>query len=95
MPRLSIKLLTVLLALLVGLSPLQGVLAGVAAFLDQEEGMYHMTDVQGHDGVMDAAPVVDRDCGQNSVVPDCSGYSCSFCGPVVSPVLICLTDSAV
>ncbi|MEN8179114.1 MAG: hypothetical protein ABFS39_10930 [Pseudomonadota bacterium] len=75
MHRLSKKLLAVLLTLLLGFSPLQGVMAGVAASFDQEEGVHQMTGMHG-DMAM-ATDQAEHNCEQRHADDGCNSHSCS------------------
>lgn len=74
MRRMPEKLLAVLLTLMLGLSPLQGVMAGSASSLDQEKGVHQMS-TQG-EMVMN----IDHgshSCEQCHAGDGCNGHSCS------------------
>lgn len=73
MCRLSKKLLTVLLALLLGMSPLQGAIAGFASSFDQEGSVHQTAD--RHDIATDHAAA--QDCEQCNTEAGCNGNSCS------------------
>jgi hypothetical protein len=77
MHRLSEKLLAILLTLLLVLSPLQGVMAGITASSDQEEGVHQMAGMHG-DMVMVTDHVTDN-CVQSDANDDCTGHTCSSC----------------
>jgi len=76
MHRLSKKLLTIVLTLLLGLSPLQGTMAGFAPSPDQGWSMDEMTD--RHDGgrVMAADNAV-QDCDRCPVADSNTAHACS------------------
>ena len=85
MSRISEKLLTVLLTLLLGLSPLQGAIAGFASSLDQEEGMHQMSGTHG-----DMAMNIDHgahDCEQCSAGDGCSSGQCASCALALLPYI--------
>ncbi|MBL3591192.1 MAG: hypothetical protein JMN24_15585 [gamma proteobacterium endosymbiont of Lamellibrachia anaximandri] len=96
MPRLSDKLLAVLLTLLLGLSPLQGAMAGFAASPDREGSVHQMSDMHDSGMVMDQAA---HDCKQCSADDGCGGHSCSSgqcasCALALLPVFLLPTHLA-
>jgi len=94
MCRLSEKLLVILLTLLLGLSPLQGAIAGFASSFEQEGGVHQMAD--RHDGgiVMAADHAAAQDCEQCNAEAGCNGHSCSSgqCASCVLAVLPIFPD---
>ena len=86
MKQSSNKLLAILLALLVGLVPLQGAMAGVVDSFDQGEGGHQMADRQD-DSLAMVNYVLAQDCEHCKVDAGCSnGDGCSS-GGCVSCVL--------
>ncbi|MEL0587326.1 MAG: hypothetical protein AAES65_21010 [Candidatus Thiodiazotropha sp. (ex. Lucinoma kazani)] len=99
MYRLSEKLLAILLALLLGLIPLQSVMAGFSASSEQEGWMHQMIGMQS-DGTVTNGDHGDHDHAQCSVDADCSDHDCSSCQCISStlailPVLLNLTNVSV
>ena len=85
MHQSSKKLLAILLALLVGLIPLQSAMAGFADSFGQGDGVHQMTD--RHDGSHAMVDhVTGQDCEQCNIDAGCIGHSCSS-GHCVSCVL--------
>lgn len=83
MGRLYGRLLTVLMALLLGLAPLQGVLAAAASSLCQGMAMSQMDatgemSTDGADG--QAMPVCDNCCGSDH----CANGHCASCLPAIA-----------
>ncbi len=92
MHRLSEKLLAVFLILLLGLSPLQNALAGIAASSDQRENALQIECM--HDGEM--VMVADQsthDCDQCNTEHGCTSHTCSS-GHCTSCVLAVLSAFA-
>ena len=75
MQSLSEKLLAVLLTLLLGLSPLQGAIAGIASSA-QEGGLQQMADMQADHMVVNSDHAA-HDCDQCNADDCCGGHSCS------------------
>ena len=80
----SEKLLAIALTLLLGLSPLQGAMAGFAPSSDQEKGMHAMAERHGD-------MVMDHDCERNNAYDtdnchSCSSGQCTSCALAVLPV---------
>ncbi len=75
MHRLSEKLLAILVMLLLGFSPLQGVMAGIATSLDRQAGVHQMDGMHG-DMVM-AADQADHKCAQCNTDECCAGHDCA------------------
>ena len=86
--RYSEKLLVIFLALLLGLSPLQGALAGVVNSFEQKENAHQMSDTHcaasmdvgnvSHDGTQCST---QNDCHEQ----DCSTGHCASCVMAVLP----------
>jgi hypothetical protein len=91
MRQVSEKLLAVLLTLLLGLSPLQGVMTGFATSSDQEKRVHQLADMHS-DKVMDTDHATP-DCEQCNVDDGCTGLNCSS-GQCASCVLAVLPDSS-
>ncbi|MCU7805354.1 MAG: hypothetical protein KZQ82_00530 [Candidatus Thiodiazotropha sp. (ex Lucinoma annulata)] len=96
MYRLSEKLLAILLALLLGLIPLQSVMAGFSASSEQEGWMHQMIGMHSDGTVTNS----DHDHAQCSVDTDCSDHDCSSCQCISStlailPVFLNLTNASV
>lgn len=89
MNKHSENLLAILLTLLLGLSPLQGAIAGLATSFDKEEDVHQLFDSQGHI-VMDTGPVChdSEHCNTNVGCDDhsCSYGQCATCMLAVLPV---------
>ena len=90
MRRLSEKMLAILLILLVGLSPLQGAMAGFASLPDQGEGIHQMTDRQEGGMVMASDHGAAHDCEQCKAEVGCHCHNCLSghcvsCGVVLPP----------
>ncbi|MBA1445539.1 MAG: hypothetical protein FE835_11705 [Gammaproteobacteria bacterium] len=79
-------MLALLLTLLLGLSPLQGAMAGFAAASDWEGSMHQMSNMHDDSMVMDQAA---HDCEQCNADDGCAGHSCSS-GQCASCVLALL-----
>ena len=83
MHRSSDKLVAILLALLLGLAPLQGVLAGLLAVPQDTMVMHQAMEgmdshgTQAQAGQMDHAEM-DQHCDQCDMDHCCDGVSCSF-----------------
>ncbi|MEN8180883.1 MAG: hypothetical protein ABFS39_20020 [Pseudomonadota bacterium] len=88
MHRLSENLLVILLTLLLGFSPLQGAIAGVASS-DQEGGTHQMADMHASMAIA-SDHATAHDCEQCNTDECCTGHSCSS-GQCASSVLVVLT----
>jgi len=92
MRRLCAKLLTILLTLLLGFSPLQGVAAGCAvSALDQAGSAYQMAD--GADDSLSLDQAASRDCDSACIQAGCGGTGCfsgvcAFCAPALPPMFL-------
>jgi len=75
MHRLSDKLLAMLLALLLGLSPLQGAMAASFAASGQGMAMHQMADVD--DGAVATSDMASHDCDQCNSGKGCGSQGCS------------------
>jgi hypothetical protein len=98
MSRLSRQLLALLLALLMGLAPLQGAVAGMSALSSGDQGMAGMSQMD-HGAMMDMASgaSVDHDCDQCNSDDCCSGSNClsghcATCAMALLPVLTSLVS---
>lgn len=75
MRRITEKLMAILLTLLLGLSPLQGAIAGFSSSLDQEEGVHQMLD--SHGGMVMNSDHGAPDCVQCLAGDGCNDHGCS------------------
>lgn len=96
MQRFSRKLSAVLLTLLLGLSPLQGVMAGFVSSFDKGDGVQQMAHMHG--GPATDAGRVAADCeqcghGDGCAGSDCSSGQCAFCALAILPDFFYLTNS--
>ena len=84
MHYLSKKLLTILLTLLLGFSPLQSAMAGFTPSADQEEGVYQLMGIHGD--MSFASNHVIHNCEQCNNNSGSIDHSCSFsqCASCVS-----------
>ena len=70
------KLLTVLIALQLGLSPLQGAIAGFSGSFDQLGDSYQMGDAFDSSMAVSSDYALDQICGQHNVDDKCFDYIC-------------------
>lgn len=94
MHHLSKKLLAVMLSLLLGLSPLQGAIAGYAAFDDQSENGYQLVSLHDNMAMAVNQHTLDQDqceTDTGSTGHSCSSGHCASCALVIAQVSILST----
>lgn len=96
MHQLSDKLLAILLALLLGLLPIQSAMAGFAAFPDQEESVHQMVGMQTGDDAMSVDQMAHdcEQCESDNYCKDstCASSHCAFCVVAVPSFISLFTD---
>ncbi len=70
------KLLAVLIAIQLGLSPLQGAIAGFSGSFDQLGDSYQMGDAFDSSMAACSDCALNQNCGQRNVDDNCFDYSC-------------------
>ena len=98
MSRFTIKLQAFLITLLVGLTPLQGAMAGFVESTDQGEKILQMVDSFDRSMVASFANAASPNCSQcNNVdtcfMHGCSSDQCATCALALLPVVSQLQDT--
>jgi len=94
MHRLSKKLLAIMLSILLGLSPLQGALAGYVTFDDQPENVHQPVSLHADMDMADNPSAQDHEqCGTDltSMNHCCSSGHCASCAVGITQVSILST----
>jgi hypothetical protein len=96
MRQISGTLLTVLITLLLGLSPLQGAISGVSDSFDQQADARQIADAIDSGIAVSSDYAVIQNCGQCSVDDDCFSQSCptecATCALALPPIASPLTN---